>query len=68
MEEEDVNFGSNRANCEKSMKFGMSVPDRSLIKKKVLAKKKIQHGGHFSRWLPNGPLFHGFAQKPQCKL
>ena len=61
VEQINANFGWNRANSEISMKFGMSVPDRLLFQKKVLATEKIQYGGHFSRWPPNGPLFYDFA-------
>ena len=56
------------ANCEINLKFGRSVPSRSVIQMKMLAKKKNQYGGHFSRWLPNGPLFYSFAENPWCRL
>ena len=42
------------ANYNISLKFGISVPYISLFQKQLLAMRKIQYGGHFPRWPPDG--------------
>ena len=42
-----ADYVNHRANSEISMKFGMSVPDRLLFQKKVLATEKINMAAIF---------------------